>query len=169
MQTPMVQLGEKESNAPIQQIVNDFSLTVATANGTGSQTSNLVILRTLFNIGIPVTGKNPLPKQHSRHADLVQPFVCPRMVILPGREGNEVLVCMNPATAAEDMSKMKPGSIIIHDDAITPAAIGEGISYHALPVKENRKVLRCTHTSALLRGQHDICGSNCLAHRNANG
>lgn len=42
-------------------IVNDFAFTVASPNGTGSQTSNLVLLRTLFNMGIPVTGKNLFP------------------------------------------------------------------------------------------------------------
>ncbi|HMT21317.1 MAG TPA: 2-oxoacid:acceptor oxidoreductase family protein, partial [Promineifilum sp.] len=42
-------------------IVNDFSIVVATANGTGSQTSNLAILRALFKMGIPVNGKNIFP------------------------------------------------------------------------------------------------------------
>ena len=42
-------------------IVNDFSITVATVNGSGSQTSNAAILRAIFKMGIPVSGKNIFP------------------------------------------------------------------------------------------------------------
>lgn len=41
--------------------VNDFSIIVATVNGTGSQTSNLTLLRTISKMGIPVNGKNIFP------------------------------------------------------------------------------------------------------------
>jgi 2-oxoglutarate/2-oxoacid ferredoxin oxidoreductase subunit alpha len=34
---------------------------VATANGTGSQTANLALLRAFFKMGIPVNGKNIFP------------------------------------------------------------------------------------------------------------
>ena len=44
-----------------QTIVNDFSIVVGTANGSGSQTSNSTILRALFKMGIPVSGKNLFP------------------------------------------------------------------------------------------------------------
>ncbi len=49
----------QEATAPGGLIVNDFSIVVATANGTGSQTSNMAILRALFKMGIPVNGKKP--------------------------------------------------------------------------------------------------------------
>ena len=42
-------------------VINDFSIVVATANGTGSQTSNMAILRAFFKMGIPVNGKNIFP------------------------------------------------------------------------------------------------------------
>ncbi|HJO90536.1 MAG TPA: hypothetical protein QF606_02605, partial [Anaerolineales bacterium] len=42
-------------------IINDFSIQVATPNGSGSQTSNLVLLRSLFKMGIPSSGKNLFP------------------------------------------------------------------------------------------------------------
>ncbi|MDL1876855.1 2-oxoacid:acceptor oxidoreductase subunit alpha, partial [Cytophagia bacterium CHB2] len=41
--------------------VNDFNIHVATANGTGSQSSNLVLMRAIFQMGIPVSGKNLFP------------------------------------------------------------------------------------------------------------
>ena len=118
-----------------QLIVNDFSLTVATANGTGSQTSNLILLRTLFNMGIPVTGKNLFPS-NIQGMPTWYTIRLSKDGYIARREDNEILVCMNPATAAEDMAEMQAGGIIVHDAVIRPAAIQEGIAYHALPIKE---------------------------------
>ena len=44
-----------------RRIVNDFSIQVATVNGSGSQTANLVLLRSIFQMGVPVSGKNMFP------------------------------------------------------------------------------------------------------------
>ena len=44
-----------------EQVINDFALMVATKNGSGSQTSNEVLIRSLFRMGIPVSGKNLFP------------------------------------------------------------------------------------------------------------
>lgn len=52
---------EKESSSEMQSIINDFAFSVATQNGSGSQTSNMLLVRTLFNMGIPVNGKNLFP------------------------------------------------------------------------------------------------------------
>ena len=41
----------------MDRIVNDFTINIATANGTGSQSANLILLQTLFDMGIPVSGK----------------------------------------------------------------------------------------------------------------
>ena len=44
-----------------ERIVNDFAIQVATVNGSGSQTANLVLLRSIFQMGVPVRGKNMFP------------------------------------------------------------------------------------------------------------
>ncbi len=54
-----------------KRVVNDFNINVATVNGSGSQTSNLVLIRSLFKMGIPVTGKNMFPSNIQGLADLV--------------------------------------------------------------------------------------------------
>ena len=54
-------LAQKDTRTTVKPVINDFSITVATVNGSGSQTSNLTILRTLFKMGIPVAGKKPFP------------------------------------------------------------------------------------------------------------
>ncbi|NDJ86317.1 MAG: 2-oxoacid:acceptor oxidoreductase subunit alpha [Chloroflexi bacterium] len=43
------------------KVINDFSFMIATVNGTGSQTSNNTLLRTLFRMGVPINGKNLFP------------------------------------------------------------------------------------------------------------
>ena len=55
-----IALQEKPVSAA-QRIVNDFSIQVATVNGSGSQTANLVLLRSIFGMGVPVSGKNLFP------------------------------------------------------------------------------------------------------------
>ncbi len=42
-------------------VVNDFSIQVATVNGSGSQTANNVLMRSIFQMGVPVSGKNLFP------------------------------------------------------------------------------------------------------------
>ncbi len=54
-------IAQVETPAETGQVINDFSITVGTVNGSGSQTSNLTILRALFKMGIPVSGKNLFP------------------------------------------------------------------------------------------------------------
>ena len=44
-----------------EAVVNDFSIQVATANGSGSQTANSVLMRSIFRMGVPVSGKNLFP------------------------------------------------------------------------------------------------------------
>ena len=53
------------------RVVNDFSIQVATVNGSGSQTANLVLLRSIFRMGVPVSGKNLFPSNIAGPADLV--------------------------------------------------------------------------------------------------
>ena len=52
---------EPPNKTDSQYIINDFNINVATANGSGSQTSNNILIRSLWKMGIPVTGKNLFP------------------------------------------------------------------------------------------------------------
>jgi 2-oxoglutarate ferredoxin oxidoreductase subunit alpha len=115
--------------------VNDFNINVATANGSGSQTSNNVLIRSLFKMGIPVTGKNLFPSniqglptwyniRLSKHGYQAR------------REGIDIIVCMNPATVAEDMQDVADGGVVIYDDSLPVAARRKDVTYIPMPVKE---------------------------------
>lgn len=99
------------------QIVNDLAIQVATVNGSGSQSSNLVLLRALFGMGIPVGGKNLFP---SNIAGLPTWFT-----IRANRDGwvarkREVdfLVALNPQTARRDVDSLTPGSAVVYEQGL---------------------------------------------------
>lgn len=101
----------------MKAVVNDFSIHVATVNGSGSQTANNVLLRSILQMGVPVSGKNLFP---SNIAGLPTWFT-----IRVSEQGwvarvarNDVLVVMNPETAAEDAAAMGPGALIVVNDSI---------------------------------------------------
>ena len=98
-------------------MVNDFSIHVATVNGSGSQTANNVLLRSILQMGIPVSGKNLFP---SNIAGLPTWFTIrvSEAGYVSRRARNDVLVVMNPETAAEDVAAMAPGTAIVLNDSI---------------------------------------------------
>jgi 2-oxoglutarate ferredoxin oxidoreductase subunit alpha len=101
----------------VDTIGNDFSIQVATVNGSGSQTANTVLLRALFQMGIPVSGKNLFP---SNIAGLPTWFTirASKDGYIARRRESDILVVMNPETAAEDVAAMGPGSVIVLNDSI---------------------------------------------------
>ncbi len=116
-------------------ITNDFNIKVATANGSGSQTSNNVLIRTLFKMGIPVNGKNLFPS----NIQGLPTWYDVRLSAdgyLCRREGVEVAVCMNAASVAEDMQEVAEGGTILYDDALPIAAHRKDVHYYAMPVKD---------------------------------
>lgn len=95
-------------------VVNDFSIVVATANGTGSQTSNLMILRALFKMGIPVNGKNIFPSNIQGLPTWYHIRVS-RDGYVGRRHTSEVLVAFNQATVDEDIRNLPPGGVCIYN------------------------------------------------------
>ena len=61
MSTLQVAPAETRADDPKRQVINDFSIQIATVNGSGSQTANNVLMRSIFQMGIPVSGKNMFP------------------------------------------------------------------------------------------------------------
>ena len=101
----------------MKPVLNDFSIHVATVNGSGSQTANAILLRAIFQMGIPVGGKNLFP---SNIAGLPTWFTI-RVSgegWLARRRHNDMLVVMNPETAAADVAEMGPGAVIVANDTI---------------------------------------------------
>jgi 2-oxoglutarate ferredoxin oxidoreductase subunit alpha len=112
--------------------VNDFNIHVATVNGSGSQTANNTLLRAIFQMGIPVSGKNLFP---SNIAGLPTWFT-----IRVNEKGyvarqvhNDVLVALNPETSVYDIAAMGPGSVVVMAEGLPAPKVPDGAVAHVVP------------------------------------
>jgi 2-oxoglutarate ferredoxin oxidoreductase subunit alpha len=130
-----IQTVEKVSpTKDLEPIVNDFSITVGTVNGSGSQTSNLTILRALFKMGIPVSGKNLFPS-NIQGLPTWYTIRVNKDGFTARREEHEIVVAMNPATFAEDLEKVVPGGAFFYPDDIRQAIRRDDVVTYPMPVK----------------------------------
>ena len=117
----------------MKPIVNDFSIQVATVNGSGSQTANTVLLRAIFQMGIPVSGKNLFP---SNIAGLPTWFTirASKDGYIARRAQTDVTVIMNPETAAADAAAAGPGGVIVHTDQIKLPVVRDDVVVYTVPM-----------------------------------
>lgn len=125
-----------QASAPeTQTIVNDLVLHVATANGSGSQTSNMVLLRALFNMGIPVSGKNLFP---SNIQGLPTWFTirANKDGWIARKQDADIIVCMNAETALEDIETARKGAVIIYEETLNLGDKRPDCTHYAVPFKK---------------------------------
>ena len=134
-QTPTTQGSAAPSgHTPGERVVNDFSINIATPNGTGSQTSNGVLLRSLFHMGILPVAKNLFPSNIQGLPTWFQFRVSPGAWRSPRNE-SDILVIMNPATAIDDLKKHKRGAVVIdNSDYKVPESAFEGFVRYPVPI-----------------------------------
>ncbi len=111
---------------------NDFSIHVATVNGSGSQTANTTLMRAIFQMGVPVSGKNLFPSNIAGLPTWFTIRVSDRGYLGRTRR-NDVLVAMNPETSVEDISSMGPGSILILNEGVPQPKIPEDRVVYKIP------------------------------------
>jgi 2-oxoglutarate ferredoxin oxidoreductase subunit alpha len=97
-----------------KRIVNDFSIQVATVNGSGSQSANLVLLKSIFGMGIPVSGKNLFPSNIAGLPTWYTIRASKQGYVARKRE-IELLVAMNSETAREDILSLPSDGAAIYD------------------------------------------------------
>lgn len=116
-------------------VVNDFSIIVGTANGSGSQTSNSTILRALFKMGIPVSGKNLFP---SNIQGLPTWYIirASKHGFIARREEREVVVAMNSRSFEKDLASVSPGGVFYYNDSIKFPITRDDITIYPMAVKE---------------------------------
>ncbi len=113
-------------------VVNDFSIQVATVNGSGSQTANTVLMRALFQMGIPVSGKNMFP---SNIAGLPTWFTirASKHGYIGRRKEIDFLVAMNPETAREDVMKLEGGAAVVYDEPLKLNQLRTDLHFYPVP------------------------------------
>jgi 2-oxoglutarate ferredoxin oxidoreductase subunit alpha len=116
-------------------VVNDFSMVVATANGSGSQTSNLALIRALFRMGIPVSGKNLFPS-NIQGLPTWYTIRASNSGHTARRDTVEILVAMNAPTFADDLADLAPGGACFYADDLRLPMQREDVVFYPMPIKE---------------------------------
>jgi 2-oxoglutarate ferredoxin oxidoreductase subunit alpha len=123
---------EAAAGTATRRVVNDFSIQVATVNGSGSQTANLVLLRSIFQMGVPVSGKNMFP---SNIAGLPTWYT-----IRANKDGYigrkkeiDFLVAMNAETAREDVLSLEAGAAVLYDEPLKLSALRTDLVFYPVP------------------------------------
>src|SRR5438874_13201575 len=108
---------ETEPAEAAPRAANDFSIQIATVNGSGSQTANLVLLRSIFQMGVPVSGKNLFPSNIAGLPTWYTIRANHRGYISRKKE-IDFLVAMNPETAKDDVLSLQPGRAVVYDEPL---------------------------------------------------
>jgi 2-oxoglutarate ferredoxin oxidoreductase subunit alpha len=123
---------EEHATTKRQRVVNDFSIQVATVNGSGSQTANLVLLRSILLSGVPVSGKNMFP---SNIAGLPTWYTirASKKGYISRKKEVDFLVAMNPETAKEDVLTLEPGAAVVYDEPLKLNALRNDLVFYPVP------------------------------------
>ena len=120
-----------ESGAP-KRIVNDFSIQVATVNGSGSQSANSILLKSIFAMGIPVSGKNLFP---SNIAGLPTWYTirASKHGYVARKKEIDILIAMNAETSREDMLSLPAGGAAIYEETANLAQFRDDVACYPVP------------------------------------
>jgi len=115
-----------------EPIVNNFAIQVATVNGSGSQTANLILLRSIFQMGVPVSGKNMFP---SNIAGLPTWYTIRASAngYVGRKKEVDFLVAMNPETAREDVMTLPPGAAVVYDEPLKLRELRADLAFYPVP------------------------------------
>ncbi len=125
----------RESSGELGQrrvVINDMSIQVATVNGSGSQSSNTVLLRSIFQMGVPISGKNMFP---SNIAGLPTWYTirANKDGYIARKKEIDMLVAMNPETAQEDVKTLAPGAAVLYDEPLALDKLRSDLTFYAVP------------------------------------
>jgi 2-oxoglutarate ferredoxin oxidoreductase subunit alpha len=132
MATTDVALHEASGSLEPKRVVNNMSIQVATVNGSGSQSSNTVLLRSIFQMGIPVSGKNLFP---SNIAGLPTWYTirANKDGYIARKKEIDFLVAMNPETAHEDVNSLAPGAAVLYDEPLGLDKLRSDLIFYSVP------------------------------------
>src|SRR5436305_10116857 len=130
-----IELGVQERAALASQPgrkVNDLSIQVATVNGSGSQSANTVLLRSIFQMGVPVSGKNLFP---STIAGLPTWYTirASKHGYVARKKEVDFLVAMNAETAKEDVLTLDAGAAVVYDEPLKLNALRSDLIFYPVP------------------------------------
>ncbi len=126
-----------------QKIINEFSITFCTVNGSGSATANTMMLRSFFKLGIPVSGRNIFPS-NIKGLPTWYTIRLSDKGYLGRTEKDQILVAMNPVSFLEDVNRLVPGGVLFYSDEISVENIRTDITIYPMPAKQIVKEMGIT-------------------------
>jgi len=132
MATTDVGLQKASGRLEPKRVVNDMSIQVATVNGSGSQSSNTVLLRSIFQMGVPVSGKNLFP---SNIAGLPTWYTirANKDGYIARKKEIDFVIAMNAETAQEDAMSLAPGAVVLYDEPLKLNALRNDLIFYPVP------------------------------------
>jgi len=132
MATTDVALHEASGQLGPKRVVNNMSIQVATVNGSGSQSSNTVLLRSIFQMGVPVSGKNMFP---SNIAGLPTWYTirANKDGYIARKKEIDFLIAMNAETAQEDVMSLSPGAAVLYDEPLALRSLRSDLTFYSVP------------------------------------
>ena len=133
MATGDLALGQERGLLRSQEhVTNDFSMIVATVNGSGSQSANSVLLKSIFGMGVPVSGKNLFP---SNIAGLPTWYTirASKDGYVARRRGSQILVALNPETAKQDILELDAGGAAIYEESFNLKQYRDDVACYPVP------------------------------------
>jgi len=119
----------------MESIANNFNITFSTVNGSGSATANVTLLRALFNMGIPVSGKNIFPSNIQGQPTWYTIRISDKGY-LAREEEDHIVVAMNPATLQKELDYIRPGGVLFYADHFQIPGERTDITMYPMPVKQ---------------------------------
>lgn len=139
---------ESEAAAPERSSENDFCITFSTVNGSGSATANTTLLRALFKMGIPVSGRNIFPS-NIQGMPTWYTIRLSKDGFLGRVERDDIVVSMNPATFTQELGYILPGGVLFYTDEIKAEITRQDVYTYPMPVK---RLAREANVAPHLRG-----------------
>ena len=124
----------------MKKIVNDFTINIATANGTGSQSANLILLNTLFRMGTHASGKNLFPSNIAGLPTWYIVRVSDHGYQAPG-DNTHIQVAMNIDTWTEDINELLPNTVLIYNTDVKAPVERDDLILYPIPMNSmGRKI-----------------------------
>jgi len=144
-------------------LINDLNICVATENGSGSASSNNILFKAIFKMGIPCSSKNMFPSNIQGLPTWYQ-IRANADGYLSRKDVIDVMVMFNDATAAKDIYRVRDGGVLLYDDStpLSPTLKRDGIQYIGFPA--NKLVTKLVPASPLRAKQRNMVYVGALAY-----
>jgi len=129
--------------------VNEFAIKLANVNGTGSASTNSLLMQAIFRMGVSVSGKNLFPSN-------IQglPTWYEIRVSASGHtaraSGYDLMVAMNGQTYSQDIAEVQEGGYLLYDDSwpLDSQLLRPGVNFLGVPLAQ-----LCGHRFATAKGR----------------